>query len=432
LDYIQAGLYDECVDVLGIAEKICGNISPMIYYYMGYALHMKRDVVLAKEIFNKASLSDPRYCFPNRLEAILALQKAIEVNPNDAKAYYYLGNLWYDKRQHADAISCWEKSVLIDSGFPTAKRNLALGYFNDLNRESEAIKLLEEAFELDTSDTRILFELDQLYKRTQRPHSERKAFLDKYRKQVDERDDLYLEYATLLNQLEAYQKAKAMVDSRKFHPWEGGEGKVPSQYQRARIELAKIALGEKNWDEAISLLTECYQYPHNLGEGKLHGAQENEINLWYAGALAGKGFDEDAEKYFRLASSGLSEPCDAIFYNDQKPDNIFYQGLALLKLEEKTEAERRFKHLIEYGEANMDKIVKIDYFAVSLPDLLIWADDLNKRNNIHCYYMMGLGYLGLEDSANAKKFLEKAAKLDVNHQGVQAHIKLLKNSKLIH
>src|SRR4051794_28633258 len=90
-------------------------------------------------------------------------------------------------------------------------------------------------------------------------------------------------------------------------------------------------------------------------------------------------------QHWLKASVGLEDPAAAIFYNDQQPDKIFYQGLALRKLVKEEEAYSRFNNLIQYGRENMDKAIKIDYFAVSLPDLMIFDDDLNVRNNIHCY-----------------------------------------------
>ena len=39
--------------------------------------------------------------------------------------------------------------------------------------------------------------------------------------------------------------------------------------------------------------------------------------------------------------------------------------------------------------------MRVSYFAVSLPDFLIFDDDLNKRNQAHCYYLIGLANLGL-------------------------------------
>lgn len=105
---------------------------------------------------------------------------------------------------------------------------------------------------------------------------------------------------------------------------------------------------------------------------------------------------------FLAASTGNSQPAAAMYYNDQKPDKIFYQGLALRKLGREEEARGRFNRLIDFGEKHLFDTFKMDYFAVSLPDLQIWEDDMDKKNRIHCNYLMGLGHLGLGnlDKAN--------------------------------
>jgi len=421
LDYIAAGMYDEAVQLLEEGNNICPTTA-MTFYYIGWALTLaKKDATIA---FEKAAMHSPEYCFPNRLEAILALECAQKANPTDAKAPYYLGNLWYDKRQYTEAVACWEKSAEIDNNFPTVLRNLSLAYFNKLNQEDKAMEMLERAFDLDTTDARILMELDQLYKRICRPHTERLAFLEKHFELVEQRDDVYLEYATLCNQIGNYTKAKDLIDNRQFHPWEGGEGKVPTQYQMCRVELAKECINKKDYSGAIELLCECLEYPYNLGEGKLYGAQENDFHYWLGCAYEGMGIAEVARKYWNLAKEGNTEPAAAIFYNDQKPDKIFYQGLALLKLGCKEEAYSRFNNLINFGEKHLNEHIKLDYFAVSLPDLLIWEDDLSYRNKIHCNYMLGLGYLGLGEIEKAIQFLTTAQVMDLNHQGVQLHAKL--------
>jgi len=422
LDYIAAGFYDDAIKLLEEGAKVCST-TPMTYYYMGWALDLKGNE--CKAAFDKAAAHAPEFCFPNRVEAILALECAQKINQRDAKAPFYLGNFWYDKRQYSEAIACWEKSAEMDDTFPTVLRNLSLAYFNKLKEEKKALQYLIKAFYLDTTDARILMELDQLYKRICRPHTERLSLLEKHLSLVDQRDDLYLERATLCNQIGDYEKAKKLIDSRQFHPWEGGEGKVPAQYQICRIELAKQHLSRNEYDKAIQLLNECLIYPHHLGEGKLHGAQENDFNYFLGCAYEGLGDITKAQKYWELAKDGIQEPAAAIFYNDQKPDKIFYQGLALMKLKRFEEAESRFKRLINYGELHMNDTIKMDYFAVSLPDLLIWDDDLTFRNKIHCLYLQGLGYLGMEDVDKAKKFLSEAAGMDVNHQGVQAHMTMV-------
>lgn len=416
LDYLNAGQYAESEAILNFAISECRVVSPMVYYFRGYAQYKAGEYESAAASFALGEKACPDFCFPNQLEAVLALNKAIELNPNDARAYYYLGNLWYGKRQHMEAIHCWDKSVSLDPSFPTAKRNLALGYFNKLDKKDQALELLESAFDLDKTDARLFMELDQLYKRLNYEPAFRLRNLHKYMNLVMERDDLYLEYVTLLNQSGRYEEAIKMIDSRKFHPWEGGEGKVPAQYQIARVELAKKALAGNDPHKAISLLEQCYYYPDNLGEGKLYGAQENDFNYYMGCAYEQLGDDAKAAGYFRAASTGISEPCDAMYYNDQKPDKIFYQGLALIKLREEKEAQKRFRKLVEYGVKHIKDVVKIDYFAVSLPDILIWECDLNLRNRVHCCYMMALGYSGLGDNIKADECYKEIEVLDRNKQ----------------
>ena len=80
-----------------------------------------------------------------------------------------------------------------------------------------------------------------------------------------------------------------------------------------------------------------------MGEGKLHGAQENDFHFWLGCSFEGLGEIEKAKEYWDMAKDGNTEPVAAIFYNDQKPDKIFYQGLALLKLGRVDEANSHFR-----------------------------------------------------------------------------------------
>ena len=140
--------------------------------------------------------------------------------------------------------------------------------------------------------------------------------------------------------------------------------------------------------EAISLLEECLEYPHHLGEGKLYGAQENDF-LLLPGVVLTKdwGQHDKAVECLGTGNHRTYRTAAAMYYNDAKPDKIFYQGLALLKLGRMDEANGRFHKLTSYGEKHLFDKIKMDYFAVSLPDLLIWEDDLTirKRNSLQIY-----------------------------------------------
>ena len=425
LDYASAGCWEEALFVADMAIHASVSNQTLLHYYKAWFLLKLERIDEGQEAIRIAEKQLPDCCFPNALDAILALQAVIDFAGRAPKACYYLGNLWYDKRQYTEAIALWEKSAKQDGAFPAVLRNLSLAYFNKLNKQQEAVLLLEKAFALDTTDARILMELDQLYKRLNRPHADRLAFLERNKEVAFTRDDLYLEYVTLLNQLGRYEEAVQMIAARKFHPWEGGEGKVPAQYQLARVEIVKKLLNDNEFEKALQWIDECFVYPHNLGEGKLYGAQENDFNYYKACALYGLGRKEEAEALFVAASVGNSQPAAAMYYNDQKPDKIFYQGLALRKLGREAEARSRFNNLIAYGEKHLFDVFKMDYFAVSLPDLQIWEDDMNKKNRIHCNYLMGLGHLGLGNMNKAKSYFEEAAAMDNNHQGVQIHAAML-------
>ena len=424
LDYALAGLFDEANKLLENAIISPQKTYPMVYYLLGWYAFQLGDPTTALASFLKAEHMPSDYCFPNRLEEVLALQCACNSNPNSAKAFYYLGNFWYAARQYDNAVACWEKSVKLEDSFPTVHRNLALAYYNKKNNAPAAVSELEKAFALNTSDARILMELDQLYKKLGKPFIERLSLLEKHPTSIELRDDLYLERITLYNLMGNHTKALELLMNRQFHPWEGGEGKVISQYLLAHIELGKKALANNEFKLALKYLSATDSYPHNLGEGKLYGTQENDINYWKGCAYQGLNEKEKAEYYWIKASTCLSEPSTAMFYNDQQPDKIFYQGLALLKLGRTSEAHSRFNKLKDYGEKHIFDDFKIDYFAVSLPDLLIWDDDLQKRNRLQCNYLIGLGHLGLGNKEKAHQFLSEVLTDDPNHAGSRIHLKM--------
>jgi len=59
--------------------------------------------------------------------------------------------------------------------------------------------------------------------------------------------------------------------------------------------------------------------------------------------------------------------------------------------------------------------IRIEYFAVSLPDFLIFEDDLDRKNKAHCNYLIGLGKLGLGELEEAKEALKEAVRLEATH-----------------
>lgn len=423
LQYYDAGCYDEAIEFLSLSADEIND--PLQFYYVAYFEHLRKNTDAAKRCLDKAFILSPDKIFPNRIEDIEVLNFAVENNPGDYKAFYYLGNYYYAKRLYDKARDCWGRSVKINDRFPTALRNLGIAYYNKFNKKDEALELFEKAFQADEKDSRILFELDQLYKRFNKSPEERLEFLKQHEALINERDDLYIEYVTLHSLTKQFEKAAALLKARNFHPWEGGEGKTSGQHILINVELAKQALQNDDPKKAEAFLMAAQHYPENIGEGKLYGAQENDVFYWLGNVYEKLGDKEKANEYWQKASTGLSEPAAAIFYNDQQPDKIFYQGLALLKSGKEKEAQQRFENLINYGKEHLNDEVEMDFFAVSLPDLMIFDDDLSLRNKIHCLYLLALGNLGLGKTKEAKKYFDEVLQMDKAHIGAGIHINLI-------
>ena len=346
-------------------------------------------------------------------------------NPQDARAPYYLGCLWYDKRQYDRAAAMWERSAQLDPVFPTVWRNLSLAYYNKQGNPQKARECMERAYALDESDARVLLELDQLYHKLGMPVAERFAFLDSHRETVFVRDDLTVEYCTLLNDLGRYEDALAIIENRRFHPWEGGEGKVTTQYAVALTQLARAALEKGDAAKAKALLERALVFPHNLGEGKLEGAKDNNIHYYLGLCERALGNEEAAVAHLTRAAAGNEEPASAMYYNDQPAELILYEGLAARALGDTDHASARFHKLIAYGEKHYYDKVRIDYFAVFLPDLQLFDEDLTVRNRAHCEYLIALGSYGLGDMERAKACYDAALAIDCAHQGVLLHRQLI-------
>ena len=432
IDLYEAGDYTQGI---ALAEKWVEqksakgeNIYPLVYYYIAYGyqnLHGKENTEQTNHYMTvyvtlgENAVADG--CFPHRTEDYIVLKSLAEDYYLDL-VYYYLGCLLYDRRAYGEAIADYEEAARRDPNFPTVHRNLALAYYNVKKLPQRAYEEMEKAFALDETDARVYLELDQLKKRLNVPVKERWGDMEKHFDLVESRDDLYLEYVTLLNTLGEPKKALGLIMVRKFHQWEGGEGKVAAQYLTALYQLAKAAVAKEDYAEAKELLLRAVdEYPHNLGEGKLESAQEN--NLHYLLGLVQEKLGETEEAFVNLTKAcyGESEPVGMMYYNDQPPEMIYYQGLAYRKLGDEEQAVQRFCKLVDYGKEHIGDEIKIDYFAVSLPDLLIFEEDLKERNRKHCLFMMSLGLKGLGRTDEAEKCAQQLLAMDNAHQGIRVH-----------
>ncbi len=426
-DYTAAGLDGRAIEVLQSYLDCCGvdadlrQCESMLLYHLALAARRQGRTEMADETLAAAAVAPREAFFPNTLADLAALESAVAHRPDDARGWCDLGNLLFSKRRYDEGIASWERARDLDATFAQPRRNLGLAYFNKSGDPKAAWRSLTDAFDLDTSDARVLYELDQLAKRLNHDPQERLTRLRQFDSCVAERDDLTIEKITLLNQLGEHQEALQLLLSRDFHPWEGGEGKTSAQYAVSHVGLARKALRSGKWGAARESLLQALDWPWSLGEGKLPGTRENNIHYWLGVAAHGSGDEEQARQWWQRASHGDVEPTSAQYYNDQPPEMIFYQGLAHEALGNAEQAASRFQSLVEYGESHLDDDVELDFFAVSLPDFLVFDIDLKLRSQLHCRFMRGLGLLGRRDAQGAEQEFAAILQADANHMGALLH-----------
>jgi tetratricopeptide (TPR) repeat protein len=414
LDYARAGFYRAALDLLArVRSEPENGTAPLISYYQGWLLTRIGEVNAARLAYDAAGRAAPDYCFPNRLEEIAILQSAIAAHPLAARAPFYLGNLLYDRRRHREAIHQWERSVHLEPGNAIAWRNLGIGYFNVLGQPVEARQAYEEAFKANSADARLLYERDQLWKRLAEPPANRLGELEAHLDLVVARDDLSVELCALYNQTRQPNKALGIITRRRFQPWEGGEGQALAQHTRTHLLLGREALANGNVAAAQEFFGAALYPPRNLSEAPHLLANRSDIFFWLGEACAAGGDRVLAAQYWKSAATfkGDFQAMSVRTFSEM----TYYSALSLARLDENARAEQLFRDLLAFADELALAPAKIDYFATSLPAMLLFEDDLQERQLCTSKFLKAQALLGLDQQAAAVELLHEILGSDPSH-----------------
>jgi tetratricopeptide (TPR) repeat protein len=414
LDLARAGLFAEAIELLGKATARPGSgTAPLIQYYLGYFYDRLGQSSTASAHYAAAAKAEPDYCFPARLEEIAILQAAMQANPSDSRAPYYLGNLYYDRRRHREAITLWERSALLGAKFATVWRNLGIGYFNVLNRPRQARRAYDKAVAADPADARLVYERDQLRKRLGDPPRRRLKDLESRRELVARRDDLSIELCTLYNQLGEHDKALELLSTRRFQPWEGGEGLALEQHVRTHRALGRIALASGQAQAARAYFNSALSSPDNLGEARHPLANQSDIHYWLGIAYAACGERKKAKAHWTIAAefTGDFQEMSVRAFSEM----TYFSALSLQCLGRRAAARKLLIELGKHARKLLKTRAKIDYFATSLPTMLLFEDDLQRRQDICATFMLAQSELGLGRKRQAERLLKKVLRRNPNH-----------------
>ncbi|MGA2555915.1 MAG: DUF5107 domain-containing protein [Verrucomicrobiota bacterium] len=389
------------------------GVLPMLHYTLGWLWEKLDNKKTALPHFRRAAALPPDYCFPSRLEDIAVLQAAMRANPKCARAPFYLGNLFYDRRRHAEAIRLWERSAKLNPRFSVVWRNLGLGYFNVSQQPARARAAFGRAFRANPRDARLLHERDQLWKRLGEKPARRLRELEKNPALVRQRDDLTVELCALLNQTGRHTEAMQLLARRQFQPWEGGEGAPLQQHVRTQLALGRQALAHHDLPCAASHFENALLAPANLGEARHLLANQSDAHYWAGLALDLLGQKMQARHHWLAAADfrGDFQQMSVRPFSEM----TFYSALALEKLGRKAAAKKLLLDLLAQARALQKAPAKIDYFATSLPALLLFEDDLSFRQETAALFLQAQARLGLGQKAMARALLRKVLRRDPSH-----------------
>lgn len=406
LYYINSGLIEEADQILTKASLSPNqHLSdyPTMYYYLGYLEHIKGNDKGAKEQFAKAKSQSTDYCFPFRLESIKVYQTALSYDPEDAKAHYYLGNLWFDKQPDL-AIQHWEQAVQIEPNFAIAHRNLGWGYYRHSEDPDQAIAAYEKALLSDNQQPRYYEELDELYELNGTDLAIRYETLSKNHDVVKLHSGSLLREAMVAVASSKFDHAIDILTNNFFNRREG-RNDLHDLYVDAFLLRGQSYLRDGKWEMAAHDFQSAILIPDNLVIGKNENSERRAQAFYLTGkAMLAMKKKKAALDWFRKASEVRVET----------PAYHFQRAMAYKALGQTDKAEALINLLQDKGEEVLNTQKNTDFFSI------FGENQKENERKAKGNFLLGLANLGLENTDEAIQYFEKAIELNPGHAWAKA------------
>ena len=391
VQYSNAGFIREAADVL--ARLDTENASwPMLYYYLGFYSYKLDESEKAMAYYNKAAKTDYTYCFPFRWESIEVLKQAMEMNPEDAMAPYYLGNLLYEHQPHK-AVEYWEISSQRDDSFYIVHRNLALAYEEAEDNIPKAVASMEKAVALNNENPRLLFEMDKLYEQNRASSEIKYTLLKENESVVQKRAETLLRLATRSVEVGNYDEALSIINNNVFPQFEGGR-EMQDTYLNALVLQGLTYMDNGEYNKALDLFKTALDYP--VGRfGRPRWAQ-----FHYVTGVVHEKMGNDREAF--TAYDNCINSDSETWGRDQ--EYLYYQALALRKRDKENEAEALLQDMLERAQSRTGSAFFRQFEG----------GESEARQHAVNYYLAGLAYKGL---GKDKEALEAFQQSVVFHPG---------------
>ncbi len=391
--YINDGLYGEAAEVL---ERFEGD-NPLVDYYLGYINHKLGNSDNAIRYFTRASAQPVENVFPHRLMTVEVLKTALEYDPSDGKAYYYTGNILYEK-QPSSAMENWENAVRLDPGLAVAYRNLGWGWYHHYGDGLKAIPFYEKAISINNREAIYYSELDALYEMSNTPVQTRLDLFAGNNEVVKKRDDAFIRQIAVLTLAGQADKAIEYLEGMEFAYREG------SSRVRDIVIDALLMLGIKyynggNFEKALEYFLSA-RVPEEEAAGVRFGNRNIQVNYYIGTAYEALGNSGQATRHY---SQAIKEGAGATGIM------AYYLGLSHEKSGNRREAEQVFESMIGNATRQLESEPVIE------AGLIFGEREAENLRKSQAYTLRGLGNRGLGRIKQAEEDLSLAVELSFSN-----------------
>lgn len=410
-DYMDCWLWDDANQTL---SRISDSTYPMVWYYIGFICHMRNTPSCAKVAWKHAAELPPDYCFPFRGESAAVLQAAIDANPADARAWYYLGNLLYDL-QPEKAVEAWEKARSIDDRFALVHRNLGWACFRTGKDIPAAIASYEKAVACNNADPRYYIELDDLYDRTNAAPDKRLAMLLTNPKLAEANKPMLIRQIALRVTAGDYDKAIALLTGNQFFIAEGGGRELSNAWIDAHLLRGRKLLAEKSFDKALADFAAAAVFPENLSqESSRDEDRMTQIDCETALAYAAAGHKENATEIFKRLSEQK--------FRDDDAEKRIAQAIAFKQLGDASKADAILDDLIAKLTARLGGgDGQADFFAK------FGEQQSRAKRKADTHYALALAQMHKGNTSDSKENFKQALTLNASHTWARFYLSRLDN-----
>lgn len=279
--FSELGLNAEAAWIL---ENACVNVTDpnkqnfLIQYHLAYLFDQAGNKEKASAYLTKAAGNYQDFIMASRPESLVVLRFAVKENPNDAQAFYQLGNLLGNFGRLDEAAGKWDKAVKLNPSMSIPWRNLGLYHWVVKNDHAQSEICFRNAIKIRPFDQTLYRDLARVFiDNGRRP--EAISLLENMSFNGMKRSDIIQDLAqNYLDEKRFDDAVNLLVSTPYFVNWEGSTI-TWDLFNQSHIGSGTELFNQKKYKEALARFELALTFPENLGVG--HSVRTEEAPAWF-------------------------------------------------------------------------------------------------------------------------------------------------------